>query len=115
MGYLGEFRANWRVLSAVSLGLAVGYTLNNYLTNIFSPHLIKAFGWAKSDFALLGLAVLVAVLVQPAAGRLTDAVGVRRMATVGVICSPLMYIAYSRMTGDFALFFLLYITQIIIV
>ena len=85
MGYLSEFRLNWRALAAASLGLAVGYTFINYVTNIFSPFLIADLGWQKSDFALLGLIVIVAAVCQPVAGRLADLIGVRRMALIGVI------------------------------
>jgi MFS family permease len=115
MGYLAELRWNWRALTAATLGLAVGYTLNNYITNIFLPHLLKEFGWSKADFALLGVSVLIAAVTQPIAGRLTDAIGVRRVALLGVLGSPLFFIAYSRMSGDFHLYAALYIAQIVVV
>lgn len=115
MGYLGELRTHWRALAAASIGLAFGYTFNNYVTNIFSPHLIAEFGWEKSQFALLGLIVVVAVICQPIAGRLADAFGVRRIALVGVLCAPLLFLVLSRMTGSFWLFFAINVFQVILV
>jgi MFS family permease len=115
MGYLAELRTNWRALTAATLGLSVGYTLNNYITNVMSPYLLKDFGWSRSDFALLGLAVIIAAVTQPIAGRLTDAFGVRRVALLGVLAAPLIFLAYSRMSGDFSAFYALYILQIIVV
>ena len=115
MGYLFEFRLNWRALAAASLGLAVGYTFINYVTNIFSPFLIADLGWQKSDFALLGLIVIVAAVCQPVAGRLADLIGVRRMALIGVIVGPLLFAALSLMTGPFWQFYVINILQVILV
>lgn len=115
MSYLSECRVHWRGLTAASVGLAVGYTFTNYVTNIFSPHLIRDLGWDKSDFALLGLIVVVAAVCQPVAGRLVDRFGVRRMALVGVVCAPLLFLALSRMTGPFWQFYIINILQVILV
>src|SRR5262249_5415789 len=109
VGYLREFRANWRALTAAIVGMAFGYTFTIYLTNIVSPYLIDAFGWSKSEFALLGLAVLVFVFWSPIAGRITDIVGVRRMVLTSIFAVPLSYTACSLMTGTFIQFYLLYI------
>lgn len=114
MGYLREFKINWRALLAASLGLAAG-TISNYINNLFSPSLIAEFGWQKSDFALIGLTVVVAAICLPIAGRLADLVGTKRMATVGVISLPLVFIALSLMTGAFWLFFVLSLMQMLIV
>lgn len=115
MSYFSEFRTNWRALAASSLGLAVGYTFINYVTNIFSPHLIRELGWSKADFALLGLIVIVAAVCQPVAGRLADRFGVRRMALVGVISAPLLFVLLSRMTGPFWQFYLINVLQVVLV
>lgn len=115
MSYIGEFRLHWRALAAASVGLAFGYTFNNYVTNVFSPHLIAEFGWKKSEFALLGLIIIVAVICQPIAGRLADIFGVRRIALIGVIGAPLLFLALSQMSGSFTLFFGINILQVILV
>ena len=102
MRELAELRRGWRPLSAASIGLAFGYTLNNYVMNLMSPHLIAQFGWDRASFALLGLVVILAIVCQPIAGRLADRFGERSIAMIGVICAPLLYLLLSRQTGSFA-------------
>jgi MFS family permease len=113
--YLGEVRANWRFVAAASIGLAAGYSLNNFITNIFTPLLIKQFNWSRSDFALIGATTFLAVLTLPVAGRLADAFGVRRMALIGVVAAPAIFLGLSVMTGQFMLYFVLTCAQVIIV
>lgn len=109
--YLAELRKHRRSLAAASLGLASGYQLTNFLTNLFGPHLIHAFGWSKAQLSLGGAAALSTVLLGPVAGRITDAVGVRPMAAAGVISTPLVYLGYASMNGDIRLFVLIAVLQ----
>ena len=115
MNYLGEIRAYWRYLAAATIGQGAGYSFTTYTNNVFTPELIRQFGWARSSVALVGTAALLGIVCQPVAGRLTDAIGVRRMALVGVIGAPLIYLALGAQTGAFAQFFLLNVLQVIIV
>ena len=115
MTYFGEIRTNWRFLLAAALGQAAGYSLVNYISNVFTPHLIKAFDWSRSEIALIGATAFLGILAQPIAGRLTDAFGVRRMALVGVVVAPLIFLGLSAMTGSLFLYFLLYLIQIVVV
>ena len=85
MSYIGEFRKSWRALAAAGVGMAAGYLLVNYISNIFTPHLIEEFGWSRGDLARVGATAILGIIGQPIAGRLTDAFGVRRVALVGVI------------------------------
>ncbi len=115
MTYFGELRTNWRPLSAASLGQAAGYSLVNYVANIFTPHLIDEFGWSSSDIALVSSAALFGILCQPIAGRFTDLIGVRRMALVGVVTAPVVFLGLGTMTGALGLYFLLFLVQITVV
>lgn len=112
MTYLGEFRLNWRQLLAASIGMAFGYTLNNYLSNVFIPPLVREFHWPRSNVALIGLAALLSLVFQPLAGRLTDRLGVRTVALIGVLAGPLIFVALSLQHGSFWEFFLFNILQI---
>src|SRR3546814_11835541 len=89
MNYFGEMRANWRYLAAASVGQAAGYYFITYVTNVLTPGLIQQFGWTSSELALIGTTAFASILSQPLVGRLADSLGVRRMATIGVICTPL--------------------------
>lgn len=115
MTYFGEFREHWRYLAAAGVGMAAGYLLVNYINNIFTPHLISEFGWSRSDIALVGATAFLGILGQPIVGRLTDAFGVKRVAMVGVVTAPLIYIGLSAMTGSLLLYFLLCLVQVTVV
>lgn len=114
-GAKGEFRAYWRPLSAASIGLAFGYTFNNYVMNLMSPHLIAEFGWDRARFALLGLIVILAIICQPIAGRLADRFGERRIAAVGVISAPVLYLFLSNLGSRFEEFAAISAIQVILV
>jgi predicted MFS family arabinose efflux permease len=113
MTYLAEIRAKWRVVLATSLGQASGYSIVTYINNVFTPHLLKEFGWSKSNFALVGVALFFGFLIQPITGRLGDSFGVRRVALVGVIGGPLVFVGLSLMTGSLWQFFALTLLHLI--
>lgn len=107
MSYLGEFRASWRAMLAACIGMSTGYTINNYTNNVFIPRLIGDFGWTASQVALIGVTVILAVVCQPLTGRITDAIGARAVAALGIVTAPLIYVAMSALQGSFALYLLL--------
>lgn len=112
--YLGEFRANWRLLAAATVGLATGTALNIFTVALFAPALIAEFGWSKATFALHGTLALPFVLLGPVIGWCTDRWGVKRVATVGIISLPLTQIAASFMTGSIAFYFALSFLQLML-
>ena len=107
MGYWGELRRNWRSLLAASLGSGAGLMLMAYASTIFAPYLLKEFGWSRSQFALIGLAMFSTLIALPFIGRATDRFGVRKAALVGALGIPACLVGYSLMTGSFAVYFLL--------
>jgi len=115
VAYFGEFARNPRQLGSAALGIAAGYTITNYLNNLFIPRLMTEFGWSSSQIALLGLAAVLSILCQPLAGRMTDRFGVRPVALFGVVGGGLMFLALSRQTGSFAMFFALNTAQIALI
>jgi MFS family permease len=110
--YLGELRVSWRYLSGASLGLASGYLLTMYITSVFVPHLMTAFGWSKSQMSAAGAAAMLSLITLPIAGRLTDRFGVRPIAIAGVIGTPLVFLAFSAMTGNFSQYLWLNVAQV---
>jgi len=104
MSYLGEFRHNIRPLAAASLGAGASLPFLAYTNSVFAPHLIEAFGWSRSQFALIGLTMLVALPLIPFIGRITDLLGVRRVALAGTLLLVPCFIAYSLMQGSFVMF-----------
>jgi MFS family permease len=114
MTYLREFATNWQALTAACLGLVAG-TISNYVSNLFSPELVATFGWEKSQFALVGLTVVIAALFLPIVGRLADRHGMRRIAIIGVTGLPLVFVGLGLQQGSFALFFMLSLAQMLII
>jgi MFS family permease len=102
--YLGEFRTNLRPLLAASLGAGTSLPLFAYTNSAFAPHLVKQFGWSRSQFALVGLAMLTTLFVLPFIGRFTDRFGVRRVALVGTLLVPLCFVLYALQQGSFYYF-----------
>jgi len=102
--YLGEFRRNVRPLVSASLGSGTSLALFAYINSVFAPHLVKQFGWSRSQFALVGLTMLTTVFILPFIGRVTDRLGVRRVALVGTLLVPLCFVGYATQNGAFAWF-----------
>lgn len=115
MSYLSELRVNWRYVTAAAVGMACGYSFNLYLSSLFAPHLLQQFGWTKSEFALIGLSILSGAFFMPVAGWITDRVGTRRAATIGVVASPLILVAMATMSGSFTWFLILNMLQLMLV
>lgn len=111
LGYFQEFRFNWPTLMGATLGLALGAALNHYMTNLFAPALIDEFGWARSQFALVGTLGLATMVVVPFAGRFTDRFGARIAASIGFVIVPLTFLAFSLMRGNIYEFFAITIVQ----
>jgi MFS family permease len=112
--YLGEFRANWRILVAAATGMGFGFTLYLYIGSLFAPHLLAAFGWSKAQYALISSTYLVAMVTLPVVGRLTDRFGPRPIAAVGIVAYPLLLVAFSATNGSFALFLFLNLLLVMI-
>ncbi|MEZ5736782.1 MAG: MFS transporter [Novosphingobium sp.] len=112
--YLSEFRFYWRPLLAAMLGYSAGYNLMNYLASIFTPYLLAEFGWSKSQFSLVGTVGIFTVICGPISGRVVDLIGVRTWAGIGIVAAPLIYVSYSLIGGDFRVFMLISVAQVIL-
>lgn len=97
--YFGELRTHWQPLAAATAGLSAGLSLSAYTNAAMGPEFLAAFGWDRSEFVLTGVIALLTFVFLPAYGRLTDLVGVRRIAAIGVVGIPACWIAYALMTG----------------
>ena len=114
VGYLSELLTQWRPLLAAVIGLGSGFSMTNYVTSIMAPHFLREFGWSKAEFALVGSLGLISVAVFPFVGRLTDMIGVRRTALIGVTVGPLAFLGLSAMTGDIRVYIALFLVQAVL-
>lgn len=104
MSYMGELRRNVRPLLSASLGSGTSLPLFAYTNSAFAPHLVREFGWSRAQFALVGLTMLTTIFVLPFIGRVTDRLGVRKVALAGTLLIPLCFIGYATQNGSFAWF-----------
>jgi MFS family permease len=94
--------------------MATGYgALALYTPSVIAPHLLREFGWSKSAFALLGTISLTTAFIIPFVGRITDVLGVRRTAFIGIVSLPASFMAYALMTGPMWQYVLVYVLQTI--
>ncbi|HEX7874440.1 MAG TPA: MFS transporter [Sphingobium sp.] len=109
--YLAELRTQWRPLLAAIIGMSSGYSITNYVTSIMAPHMLAEFGWSKAEFAAIGSLGLLSTLVFPFIGRLTDIIGVRKTALIGVLAFPFAYTILSLQSGDIRVYIGLFIAM----
>lgn len=111
MTYLEDLLRNWRPIVAATIGMGSGIALGGTITSALAPHMIAGNGWDKADFALVGSLGLISAAAFPFVGRLVDVAGVRLTALIGQISLPLVYLAYSMMSGSLAGFVAIFIVQ----
>ncbi len=99
-GYLAELLANWRPLLAATIGMGSGMSIVGVITSTIAPTLVADTGWSKADFALVGSLSLITSFAFPFIGRLADMIGVKMTALIGQVTVPLVYLAYSLMSGE---------------
>ena len=114
MTYWGELRRHWRPLLAASLGSGTSLPLFAYTNSVFAPHLVKAFGWSRAQFALIGMATLTTLFVLPFVGRFTDRFGVRPVALAGTILVPISLLGYAVQSGAFAFYVAVFVAVLAI-
>jgi MFS family permease len=112
-GYLDELQAHIRPLTAATIGIAFGLSINNYTASLFGAHLVEEYVWDRAEFAKITVFALVLLPLFPLLGRLTDVKGVRFVAALGLIGTPLTMVAFSQMTGNLNQFFAINLAQLI--
>ena len=111
-GYLSEIRTHWRPLLAATIGIGTGMSTAGTITSVLAPSLIDGNGWARSDFAAVGILGLFSTLAFPFIGRLADVLGVRWTALIGQVTLPLSYLAYATvMGGSLKIYMAIFIVQ----
>ena len=111
MEYLSEIAKAWRPLLAAMIGLATGNSIIGIITSAIAPSLMADAGWTKATFSMIGSLSLGAALILPVIGRLTDILGVRLTALIGLVSVPLVYLAYSFCGGSLQVYIAIYLVQ----
>lgn len=114
MSYLAELREHWRPLLAATIGIGTGMSVHGTITSVIAPHLIADNGWSMADFALVGSLGIVSTLAFPFIGRMADVLGVRMTALIGQVSLPLIYLAFSMMSGALSVYVAIFVVQSLI-
>jgi len=109
MVQLSEFRADWPLVFASALAVAIAPpTILFHSMGVFAPALITQFGWKMAQLHGGLAAMSVAMLVSgPLVGLVADRYGVRRVALVSMPLLGLTIMAFSLMSGVIIQFYLL--------
>jgi hypothetical protein len=98
--FFREFQGGWRNLLAATIGLGFGIPCYTPVSSLFLRALGLQFGWSKAVAAGALIALPIAALTFPFAGRLIDRCGVRAMSGFSVVAATLSYIWLSRLSGN---------------
>jgi len=97
---LGDLRAGWRALLAVSLGLASGLPLQPFVMSVLAPRLVMAMHWSKAEFAGVAAAAALTIPAYPIVGRLADRFGVRVVGGIGLAAMTAGYCGIAALDGS---------------
>ena len=97
-----EFRDNWRLLLAATLGSSFGMpTLAYFSIGVFAPILAHEFGWSFASI-MGGLFLTAAVILAggPIVGMVIDRYGSRRVIAVSLVGLSLSYMSLALSNGS---------------
>jgi MFS family permease len=97
-----ELDGGWRNLLAATVGLGFGIPCYTPVSSLFFRALGTQFGWSKAVAAGALVALPIAALTFPFAGRLIDRFGVRAMSGFSVVAAVLAYVWLSLLSGSVA-------------
>lgn len=102
-----EWARHWPQLAGASIGIASGIAVWMYTASVFVIPLENRFGWSRTEIAAAGYASIVAGFVAPFAGRVVDALGARRVATLGMLAIGTIYVGLAQMPASLPAYYAL--------
>jgi MFS family permease len=109
--YWRELVTNWRLLAVGVVGLGFGFASAPYVYSLMGPRLLEEFNWPRAEFAAVNGLMLIIVLLFPFFGRVSDLLGVKRTALIGVIAMPAAWFAFSMIEGSLAVYMTIFLLQ----
>ncbi|HEY2399986.1 MAG TPA: MFS transporter [Steroidobacteraceae bacterium] len=97
--FLSELRGGWRNLLAATIGLGFGIPCYTPVSSLFFRAVGMQFGWSKAVAAGALIALPIAALAFPFAGRLIDRFGVRAISGFSVMAAVLAFLWLARLSG----------------
>ena len=102
-----EFKTGWPAVLAAMLGIGLGLSpVPFYTIGMLAPELVKSFGWGFGNIQA-GLLVSTSVVIvgSPWIGRLTDKLGVGKVALASTALFALAFMAFALGNGSLVLFY----------
>lgn len=98
----GEFRQGWPVLLAAMVGNGLGFVaLPFYTIGALAPHLADEFGWKFAEImAGVPIVSVVVLTLSPFVGRLSDRIGVRRVALTSLLLYGVSFMLFAVNRGS---------------
>lgn len=106
---LDEWRVNWRVGLAASIGMALGGSVLATIFSLFVLPLEEAFGWSRGEVSLAASAGLVGGFLAPFLGRLIDRTGARAVLITSFSLLIVFWLGLAAMPGSLVVFYALYL------
>lgn len=102
---LGEWKAGWRNVLAAGMGMAAGISMFATAFGFFIVPLQDAFGWSRSQLAVLSYAIIASSLAMPVVGALLDRWGSSVFTAVGAVAFAAVYAGMALNPGELWLFY----------
>lgn len=103
----GEFRQGWLVLLAAMVGNGLGFVaLPFYTIGALAPHLADEFGWKFAEImAGVPIVSVVVLTLSPFIGRLSDQIGVRRVALTSLLLYGVAFMLFAVNRGSLWIYY----------
>lgn len=102
---LAEWRANWRIVVGVAIGMGTGISLYLLVSSLFVTRITEEFGWSRGDLSLAAAAgYIMGALSLALVGRLLDRHGYRRVVLVSVPGLALVYLGAASVDGSYGIY-----------
>ncbi len=104
---LAEWRKGWRTVLAAALGSATGLILFSYIVSFFVKPQTIELGWTRGEASWSSVSTVIAGLLAPLVGRLSDVWGVKPVILLGGLGYGAASVGLSLQTGELWVYYLL--------
>jgi len=104
----GEFRRGWQIVVASAFVFGCGLAaLPFYTIGVFTPHLVREFGWSVGEIMTAMMITTVSVTAGgPAAGLLCERYGTRPVVLISLVLFGLSYMSLATIGNSLLRFYL---------
>lgn len=102
-----EWASLWPMALTATLGVS-GSAIIAYTSGVFIEDITREFGWTRAEYSsAFLLQMMLGLIVGPAAGRVIDRIGARRVALGGIVPLALTFLLLGQASGSLMQWWLL--------